>query len=272
MVPSDSKSALINGVELEYWDIGSGPPVIFIHGGMGVECAAIIREPLLTSRFRVIHFQRRGYGRSDCPEMPVSVGQHADDCRGLLDYLEVPVAHVVGQSYGGAVSLQFTLDAPATVHSLTVLEPALPDVLFSSPDFAALGTQVNELYQNGEGQEAIELFARAVVGEKGWDDFASRWLERWFDDATVVFESDFPALGSWQFSEAEAKRISQPVLNLVGADSPVYFENVSAAIAEWIPHAENHAVLNTGHAILQTQPSDAAQYIVQHIERHPIAS
>ena len=271
MDQNDCKTAMINGVELEYWDIGSGPPIVFIHGGMGDECTSVIREPMLTSRFRLIHFHRRGYGRSDCQEMPVPVSQHSDDCQALLDYLDVRIAHVVGQSYGGVVSLQLVADAPATVRTLTVLEPALPSVLFASPEFAALGQQANELYQDGKCGEAIELFGRTVVGDKGWSDFSSVWLERWFDDAVVMFESDFPALGTWGFSSAEAKRISQPVLNLLGADSPVFFKKVSEAVAEWIPHAENHVVPDTGHCILQANPSGAAQYIAQHIERHPIA-
>jgi pimeloyl-ACP methyl ester carboxylesterase len=63
-----SRRADINGAELEYWDIGSGPTVVFIHGGMGDECAAVLEESALTTSFRLIHFQRRGYGASSVPK------------------------------------------------------------------------------------------------------------------------------------------------------------------------------------------------------------
>ena len=272
MIQDDSRSTNINGAELEYWDIGSGPPVLFIHGGMGDECAEVLHEPTLTSRFRLIHFQRRGYGRSSCPEMPVSVEQHSDDCQALLEFLGVHIAHVVGQSYGGTISLQLSMDAPSIVHSLTVLEPGLPSVLFSSPEFVELGQQASELNHEGRDRESIERFARAVVGEKGWDIFAEKWLERWMDDATVVFESDIPALGAWDFSSVKAGRILQPVLNLLGIDSPEVFGNISETVAEWIPHAESHVVPDTSHPIFMMNPSGAAQLITDFFERHPIAN
>jgi pimeloyl-ACP methyl ester carboxylesterase len=270
VVLEDSRRANVNGAELEYWDIGSGPPVVFIHGGMGDECAAILREPALTTNFRLIHFQRRGFGASSCPEMPVPIPQHAADCRVLLDQLGVSVAHVVGQSYGGAVSLQLTAGSPEIVRSLTVLEPAIPSVLFSSPEFSALGKHAAELYAAGQGRDAIEHFARAVVGSDGWEMFAAGWLERWMRDETILFESDLPAMPGWAFGEADAAGISQPALNLRGVDTPAAFEQVYQTVSQWIPHAESHVVPRTSHPILQMNPNGAAELIVDFINRYPI--
>lgn len=266
-----SKRAVINGAELEFWDFGSGPAILFIHGGMGEECAEVLKEPLLSSRFRLIHFQRRGYGNSACPEMPVSIEQHARDGMTLLAHLGVNAAHVVGQSYGGAVSLQLALQAPGLVQSLTVAEPALPAVIFGSADFATLGAQAGELYQDGEHNAAIELFGRAVVGKRRWDSFAADWLSLWTRDATIVFESDLASSGEWNFGAAEAQKISQPVMNLVGIDSPDVFKNVADVIAEWIPQAENYVVPDSSHTIMQMNPGHAAQLITDFVERHPIA-
>ena len=270
MVLEDSRRANVNGAELEYWDIGSGPPIVFIHGGMGDECAAILREPALTTSFRLIHFQRRGYGASTSPEMPVPIPQHAADCRVLLKQLGVGMAHVVGQSYGGAVSLQFTADSPETVRSLTVLEPAIPSVLLSSPEFSVLAKRATELYEAGQGREAIEQFARAVVGSDGWEVFAADWLERWMRDDTGLFECDLPAWLQWTFGKADAAGISQPVLNLRGADTPTVFEQVFQTVGQWIPQAESHVVPHASHCILQMNPSGAAERMVDFFDRNPI--
>ena len=88
----------INGVSLEIRDQGSGEPVVFVHGSMGDECAAIVSEPALANHYRIIDYHRRGYGESECPEMPVSIQQQSTDCRDLLRYLGVEQAHFVGQS------------------------------------------------------------------------------------------------------------------------------------------------------------------------------
>jgi len=268
MLRAESKTTTINGAELEYYDIGSGLPIFFIHGGMGKECALVLREPVLAG-FRLIHFQRRGYGRSSCPEMPVSIEQQSRDCQALLNFLNVPDAHVVGQSYGGAIALQLTVDASAAVRSLTVLEPALPSILFSSADFAALGERAGELYRDGKRSASMEQFGKAVIGERDWKAFASEWLESWVDDASTIFESDMPALGHWHFGAAEASKISQPVLNLRGANSPEAFRRVWQAVADWIPHAENVVVPDTSHCIFQVNPGDAARLIAEHVTRQP---
>lgn len=63
----------INGAELEIGDRGSGEPVVFIHGAMGDECAAIVTEPALATKYRLIDYHRRGWGNSSRAEGPVSM-------------------------------------------------------------------------------------------------------------------------------------------------------------------------------------------------------
>jgi pimeloyl-ACP methyl ester carboxylesterase len=265
MAEAISKHATINGADLEYWDIGSGPPVLFVHGGMGAECSKILREPALTSRYRLIHFQRRGYGGSSCPKKPVSFAQQSADCQALLEGLGVPMADVVGQSYGGAISLQFALDAPEMVRSLTLIEPPIPSVIFASEYFASLGQQAGELYQQGHPDQAVELFGKAVIGEQDWDAFAEEWLETWIGDAEILFESDLPALAPWVFDRAAASRIKQPILNLRGVSTPEIFEMVWQTVPRWIPHARSQVITDASHCVLQMNPAGAAQAIIDHL-------
>lgn len=267
MFGDDGKTASVQGAELEYCDIGSGEPILFIHGGMGKECSLVLHEPELVN-FRRIHFQRRGYGKSSRPEKPVSLEQQSRDCQAILQFLGLPEAHVVGQSYGGAIALQLTIDAPDTVRSLTVLEPALPSILFASPDFAAKGERAGDLYGAGKERESIQAFGQAVIGEPDWDSFAAEWLDSWAQDAATIFESDMPALGPWKFGADEASRINTPVLNLLGESSPDVFRQIWEAIAEWIPQADNRIVADTSHCILQASPGNAARSIAEHATRH----
>ena len=65
MTPQEFQIAEINGAELEIWDKGSGEPVVFVHGGMGDECAAVLAEPALANKYRLIHYHRRGFGKSE---------------------------------------------------------------------------------------------------------------------------------------------------------------------------------------------------------------
>jgi hypothetical protein len=92
-----------DGAQLEVRDRGEGEPVVFIHGSMPDECAAVVKEPALVKRFRVIDYHRRGWGSSSRAVGPVSIGQGVEDCRGILRQLRVERAHFAGQSSGGAV-------------------------------------------------------------------------------------------------------------------------------------------------------------------------
>ena len=101
-----------DGAQLEIRARGEGEPVVFIHGSMPDECAAVVKEPALVKHFRVIDYHRRGWGRQSPAVGPVSIGQGVEDCKAILRHLRVERAHFAGQSSGGAVVLQLALDVP----------------------------------------------------------------------------------------------------------------------------------------------------------------
>jgi len=268
------QKAEINGVTLELWDRGSGEPVVFVHGSMGDECAAVLVEPALANQFRVIHYHRRGYGDSERPEAAVSMRQQAADCRAVMQNLGLERARCVGQSYGGAILLQLALDFPDAVHSLALLEPALPSVLGTSQAFTEMVGKVVALYSSGDKAGALATFGEEVAGA----DFRATFeqtlppghFERWVADADTIFQSDLPALQQWQFTHDDAARITQPVLNLRGANTKPYFKEIHETVRTWLPHAEHSELDDATHAMLQTNPKGAAERLVSFFSRHPM--
>jgi pimeloyl-ACP methyl ester carboxylesterase len=262
----------INGVKLEVEDRGLGEPVVFVHGAMGDECAAVLTEPALANQYRLIDYHRRGWGKSDSPSAPVSISQQAADCRALMKHLGVERAHFVGQSYGGVILLQLALDFPDAVHSVALLEPALPSVLFNSPAFGAIAAKAGSLYESGDKAGAIEVFAREVGGDNYRASFARTlppgYLERWVADADTIFKLDMPALQFWEFTQADAARITQPVLNLTGASTTAYFREAHETVGAWLSHSENHEVPNATHCMLQTNPKTVAEFLASFFSRH----
>lgn len=262
----------IDGVKLEVGDRGSGEPVVFVHGAMGDECAAMLTEPSLASQYRLIDYHRRGWGKSDRPATPVSIPQQAEDCRALINHLGVERAHFVGQSYGGVILLQLALDFPDAVHSVALLEPAVPSVLFNSPAFGAIAAKAGAFYGSGDKASAIEVFAREVGG----DDYRalfdrtlpSGYFERWVADADTIFQFDMPALQPWEFTQADAAQITQPVLNLTGANTTAYFRKSHEMVRAWLPHSESHELPNATHCMLQTNPKGVAECLTNFLSRH----
>src|SRR6185436_11765474 len=97
-------------------------------------------------------------------ESPRTLAQQAADCRAVMRHLKVERAHIVGQSYGGAILLQMALDAPDAVHTLALLEPALLSIVGNSPEFDAAGAKAASLYEAGDVAGATDTFGREVCG------------------------------------------------------------------------------------------------------------
>jgi pimeloyl-ACP methyl ester carboxylesterase len=264
----------INGAELDFKDRGSGEPVVFVHGGMGDECAAIVTEPALASKYRLIDYHRRGWGNSSNPEIPVSLVQQAADCKAIMGHLGVGRAHLVGQSYGGAIILELARDNPAVGHSLALLEPALPSVLFNSAEFGAMFEKVGSMYESGDKAGAIETFAREVGGA----DFRAAFdktlppghFERWVAAADTMFEGEKGALDEWSFTSVDAARITQPVLNMMGVSTRPFFQEVHETVRTWFPRAESVVLPDANHCMLQTNPKGAAERLASFFSRHPL--
>ena len=96
--------AIINDIALSYDDNGSGPALLLIHGFP--LCRRMWHpqiKALVSSGFRVITPDLRGFGESDCPEGPYSMDLFADDMAALLDHLDVAEAAIGGMSMGGYI-------------------------------------------------------------------------------------------------------------------------------------------------------------------------
>jgi len=109
--------APVLGTRLFYEVKGTGPAVVLIHGGQ-MDCRMWDDQfTALAQHFRVIRYDVRGYGGSFQPDMLYS---DADDLAGLLDYLKVQKAHIVGLSLGGRIASDFALAHPTRARSLTL--------------------------------------------------------------------------------------------------------------------------------------------------------
>ena len=268
--------AQIGGRELEYEVRGAGEPVVLVHGVLIADAfAPLLVEPVLTERYQLILYRRRGYAGSTHPDGPLSIEQQAADCRAFMRHVGVQRAHIVGHSYGGAIALQFALEAPEAVHSLALLEPALLIVPSAQQFMEAMGP-VFQMYEAGNKTGAVDGFLQAVVGPE-----YRRVLERAVPgafaqavaDADSFFRIELPALQQWSFTQADARRITQPVLAVLGADShtlwPGWVE-VHQLVQAWLPQAEPFVLQGATHGLQMIDPKGMAEELAGFFARHPL--
>jgi 3-oxoadipate enol-lactonase len=119
--------ATIHGLDLHYNVQGSGPPLLFIHGGFGGIASTLSPNDHdwadgLTDRYTFVQYDRRSTGRSAYPDAGYDLQALARDARGLLAHLGLPEAFVMGESAGGPIAITFALMHPEVTRGLILAE------------------------------------------------------------------------------------------------------------------------------------------------------
>jgi pimeloyl-ACP methyl ester carboxylesterase len=255
------------GIEIEYDMHGAGEHVVLIHHGAGANWfTPLLREPSLSGRFCLVHFHRAGYAGSSPLPGPLTFEREAVTFRGFIREIGVTRAHIVGHSASGCIALQLALDAPDIVHSIAVLEPALMAVP-SPPDVP----RALELYRAGERTTAVETFLRATCGPSAvaaLERVIPGALSQALADADTFFSHELPALRQWSFGPAEARRIQQPVLAVLGEHSDSRFQQRQQLLLEWLPDVEPFMLAGAGHLLHLENPSQLADGLSAFFTKH----
>lgn len=107
-----------NGTRTACTIIGSGPPLLMMHGGEADHSMFDALGSRLAERFTVIAYDQRDCGATSNPSSPYSLPTLADDAAALLDALGISRCHVHGTSLGGQVAQTFACRHPARVERL----------------------------------------------------------------------------------------------------------------------------------------------------------
>jgi pimeloyl-ACP methyl ester carboxylesterase len=177
--------------------------------------------------------------------------------------------------------LQLALDAPQAVHSLALLEPALP---VGSSDERMLSTRqaamaaISDVWRKGDKAGAVDGFMRMVSGptyRAAFERALPGSFERGLADAETFFGQELPALGAWRLTREDAGRIAQPVLAVMGAKSPDVSPIWSARqqlLLTALPNAEGFVLPDATHLLHVQNPRAMAEALADFFARHPITS
>ncbi|HEX7066864.1 MAG TPA: alpha/beta fold hydrolase [Candidatus Limnocylindria bacterium] len=253
---NESGTLETKGARIHYEVEGSGPPVVLIHAGIANLRMWDDQATALRDAYRVIRYDTRGFGRTETDAVPFS---NRADVAALLDHLGEESAHVVGLSRGGMIALDFTLERPDRVRSLTVAAGGiggyqspneLPVETFEQPerweearDWEALSTWETEFWVDGPGQSAdrVDPALRAKVHD---------WILTNYQAEKVEGQPqplDPPAVG--RLGELRA-----PLLVMIGTlDDPGTVESMQH-LATSVPGARLEVFEGAAHLLNLEQP------------------
>lgn len=265
-IPEIGATATIGELTVNYHDCGAGDPVLLIHGsGPGVTAWANWRLtiPALEDRFRVIAPDMAGFGYTDpADDVGFSKKMWVDQLTGLLDLLDIGAVSIVGNSFGGAIALEFARTSPdrctrivlmGAVGTSFPLTVPLDAVWGYTPSLDAMG-QMLPLFVYDKSmvtEDLVEMRYRASVRPTVQERFSKLFphpRQRWVD---ALAQSDEALAG-----------IHHPVLVVHGVDDEVIPYDASVRLANLLPNAELHSIENCGHWV-QIEQKDAFNAILR---------
>jgi 2-hydroxy-6-oxonona-2,4-dienedioate hydrolase len=148
--------AEVEGVRLYYETAGHGPDLVFVHAGCADRRMWDEQFLRFAQHYRVLRYDMRGYGNSTLTTGPFSNRQ---DLYRLLEFLDISNAHMVACSIGSQTALDFALEHPQHIASLTLVSPAVSGYPYEGPPPQPV-LELIAARQSGDLEQAAEIQAQ----------------------------------------------------------------------------------------------------------------
>jgi pimeloyl-ACP methyl ester carboxylesterase len=112
--------AYVNGTSLYYSAKGEGEPLLLMQGFAGGHRGWFLQMRAFARKYRVVTSDTRGIVRKGDAAKDYTLKTLADDTVGLMDYLGIEKAHMLGVSMGGMIAQQVAMDYPERVMRLVL--------------------------------------------------------------------------------------------------------------------------------------------------------
>jgi pimeloyl-ACP methyl ester carboxylesterase len=250
------RQLLVRGLRIHAEIHGEGEPLL-LHSGLWAEAA--LWRPLLPylPGYQVIAFDPPGVGRSDMPDLPMTMSGLASVGAGVLDELGIESAHVLGTSFGGAVAQQMAFSHPRRVRRLVLVSTSLGGFSWpGDPAALLLFMQPGTFEQSRLEQVAGTIFGGRMRTEPGL--IRSMHIRRPNSIQAAIYR--MAPLFGWT-SLPWLWTIRHPTLLICGDDDPITPHVNHAMMAMMMRNARLYTVKGGGHLALVDSPAQVAPVI-----------
>jgi pimeloyl-ACP methyl ester carboxylesterase len=263
LITVTSKDGTRIGVECA----GTGPTVLFVHGGVGDRTRWTSMFPLLSSKLTACAMDRRGRGASgDAPDY--SLSKEAEDLAAVVNSRSGPV-FVLGHSYGGVVALEAAL-LTNRITGLMLYEPPLHEPVGNN---LAVADRLDEMVKTGDLEQALLTFQTEIVKQSPEELARMKARPTWPGlVATIAVQPrQMRALSAYRFDAGRMKSVTMPTLLLLGdKTSSPYAKQSIAALRESLPKPALAILEGQAHNAMEGAPDLLAGAILKFVESLPL--
>jgi pimeloyl-ACP methyl ester carboxylesterase len=249
----------IAGVELELFETGEGPPLLFLHNGGGFFPDQPFIQ-LLSARHRLIAPSHPGFGRSSLPDWIDACDDIAYVHLELMDRLGLQQVDIVGCSIGGWIAAELATKSPERVRRLVLVCPegvkVGPADRLDIPDIYAMpADELERISYHDPARMQLDT-SRLSDGE-----LAIR-VRNWETTALLVWE---PYMHNPKLRH-RLHRVTAPTLFVRGESDGLVPAEYIAAYARLLPNARIETIAAAGHSPHLEQPDVFARAVLQFLE------
>jgi 4,5:9,10-diseco-3-hydroxy-5,9,17-trioxoandrosta-1(10),2-diene-4-oate hydrolase len=273
----ESTSRYLEGdYRIHYHEAGDGTALVLLHGsGPGVSGWSNFRGnfPVFAGEFRTVIMDMPGFGKSERPELDRAYPRvAADGLLRLLDGLGIERAHLLGNSMGAYVGLEFALAYPERVGRMVLMGPGGLAVNILGPDPSEGARRLGD-FMMAPSKAAMEAWVDTMVANKAVVDdqlieerFANAMAPGALESAIAIFSS----LG--QHPEpvplyARLKGIKAPTLITWGRDDRMLPVEGALMGFRQLPNAELHIFSKCGHWAQVERKAEFERLVIEFLTR-----
>ena len=203
--PTHSGLVPVNGIKVYYEVYGEGRPIVLLHGAFyTIEMNWGQLIPELSKTRKVIAIELQGHGHTPFSDRKLDFATLASDVEGVMNYLKIDSADVVGYSMGGSLAYQLAIQSPKRVRKLVIISSTYKSSGWRPEVTNAFKNFKPEFFTNTPIKTAYD----AVAPDKTkWTPF----LEQMFAFAGTPFD----------LGEANIAKLTMPVLLISGDNDGV---------------------------------------------------
>jgi 3-oxoadipate enol-lactonase len=253
-----SMHARCNDIDVAWFEVGRGDPLILIHGLADDHRAWRHALPALMLRHRILMYDLRGHGGTSLGGPDGTLGQLGTDLASFMDATEVDVAHIAGFSLGGTIAMRMAIDHPARVRGL-VLVATSSRVGRTAADWYRLRVEMVER-DDPELRETLDRDAADVYAESASELPDGLLIRRQSTADPRGYGNACAAMAALNAAplDPELRRISAPTL-IVASDLDRHCPPKAAEIiAAGIKGSRLEVIRGAGHPIPVEKPNELA--------------
>ena len=273
--PDETIEVAIDGYKTFAYSFGSGDEVLLcLNGGPGLPCD-YVREPhapLADHGYRVVAYDQLGCGQSDKPKDPSlwTIGRYVEEVETLRKTLGLGAVHLLGQSWGGWLSIEYALKYHENLKSLILANTCgdMPHLVGELDRHrAALGSETVAMMQRHEADGTLEhpeyaaaitlLNHRHVCRLADWPAPLRRSVDDWNMDVYGVMQGPNEFLYTGNLKDwnriPDMHRITAPTLIIVGGHDEIT-PACAMRMKQVLPNARLEVFPNSSHTPFFEEP------------------